>query len=203
MVAEQLQSQGVRIYEPSYDFDHNLNPIFRKICKMFITICFCINHHKEYKALQHLAKKNGYISLKNNIKQLVNIIPKIKYYQKSETSVYIWDEGLVQSAISLTLKSRINARKVEKDLISIVGQKKIIKVHIRTDIKTALHRMTKRSSNDSRVEQEHDERKKQAIMIWFEESCNQIDGDIIQVECSNLPAEILSKSISNQLMELI
>lgn len=203
MVAERLRELGFKVYEPSYDSDHNLQPVFRKISKMFTTIFFCLSNHKEYKELQRLAKENGYINFSASIKQIVNIVPKIKCYRKRESAVYLWDEGLVQSAISLALNSKADIRKTEKDLFVIVGKKNTIKVYLKIDIETALQRMEDRNSNDSRVEQESDKNKKRLMTARFEERCNRVSNGIVQIECSELSAEMICNSIANRLSELI
>lgn len=203
LVAEELRAKGYKVYEPTYDSDHNLRPICRKLHKLLDTLSYCVNHHKEYLALIGLAKENGYIRFKDLLKQIVNIVPKVKYYQNSESAVYFWDEGLCQSAISLAMNSSVDAREVERELITIAGQRKIVKVYLKTDIETALKRMAGRSSNDSRVEQESDVNKKYELMKCFEDCCERIGRGSEILSCSECSVEMLCETISNKVFELI
>lgn len=203
LVAEKLRDKGYRVYEPTYYSDHNLKPVCRKLHKLLATLYYSISHHKEYLALIRLAKQNGYTGFKDSLKQIVNIVTKVKHYQNNESAVYFWDEGLCQSAISLAMNSSVDAREVERELITIAGQRKIVKVYLKTDIETALMRMAGRSSNDSRVEQESDANKKHEIMRRFEDCCERIGHDSEILNCYECSVEILCETISNRLFELI
>ena len=203
LVAERLRAKGYKVYEPTYYSDHNLKPVCRKLRKLLATMYYSISHHKEYLSLIRLAKENGYTGFKDSFKQIVNIVPKVKFYQKNESAIYIWDEGICQSAISLAMNSSVDAREVEKELITIAGQRKIVKVYLKTDIETALKRMAGRSSNDSRVEQESDANMKYEIMKRFEDCCERIGHDTVILNCSECSVEILCETISNRLFDLI
>ena len=101
------------------------------------------------------------------------------------------------------MNSSVDAREVERELITIAGQRKIVKVYLKTDIETALKRMAGRSSNDSRVEQESDDNKKYEIMKRLGDCCERIGNDSEILNCSECSVEILCETISNRLLELI
>lgn len=203
MVAKQLRKQGIKVYEPSYDSDHNLNPTSRRLYKLWTTIFFCIANYKDYQILRQLTKENGYVKFRDSIKQIANIVPKIVYYRKSESAIYIWDEGLVQSAISIALNSNVDIKEVVDKLFYIVKKRESKKVYLKTDIKTALRRMAGRDNNDSRVEKELDERKKLEMMKHFEKCCNQVDHNVIEIKCDYISIEMLSIYVENRILAAI
>ncbi len=196
MVAEQLRANGIKVYEFSYFYDHNLKPTVRRFLKLFSTVCFCLSSPKACKSLWRLVKENGYISFRDSFRQIVNIAPKIMFYKKKEKAVYLWDEGLVQSAISLTVNSRIDIKKTEESLLSIAVQREIKKVYLKVDKEIALQRMGRRNNNDSRIERELDEDRKQVMMVRFEECCKGIRTEnVVEAYCVEKTVEKILKLI--------
>ena len=194
--AEQLRANGIKVYEFSFFYDHNLKPIARKFFKLFLTVCFCLSGPKAYRNLRRLVKENGYVDFWSSFKQIVNIAPKIMFYKKRKKAVYLWDEGLVQSAISLTVNSGMDIKKTEESLFSIVEQREIKKVYLKVDKEIALQRMNMRNSNDSRIECELDENRKQAMMERFEECCKGI-------RMENVVEEYCVEKTVDRILELI
>lgn len=176
-VANQLKTLGYTVYEPSYESDHKLRPIIRKFRKLFLTIKFRVLYGKEYKKLQRIIIKNGYRTFRSNLKQMVNIIPKIIVYKNTTPGYYLWDEGLIQSSISLTINHDVSIENTRKSIV--LKNKKVITIFLKTDINTALNRMSLRNTNDSRVEQEVDDNKKRKMMQDYYLACEKLKSDII------------------------
>ena len=197
-VAEQLRLQGINVCEPSFVYDHKKSFIYRKIYKLFSTIFFFFTNYNDYRFLRHLTKENGYTKFKESMKQIINIVPKVNCYNNNDNNknIYLWDEGLVQSAISLALNNDKDIKCIERQLYSIISNRRIIKIYLRTDVKTALDRMDKRNTNDSRIEQEIDKEKKMAMMKRFEDCCENVD------RCYLIKEHNIDKTV-NMITELI
>lgn len=181
MLAEELRAKGFDVSEPSFNSDHVLNPVVRKIFKLYKTVLFSLRYPQLVQKTYSLLSQRKRIELRWVFKQILNIAPKITCYLDSQSKVYIWDEGLVQSSISATLDNHTNTDVVANELISISGDRKIIKVYIKIDIDTALKRLEGRVKHDSRVEKEHDVLKKVDLMNQFNASCESIKGERIVI----------------------
>lgn len=184
LLAESLRKKGHEVYEPTYDLDHNKNSYLRKIYKLLssgkygvfhpIRLCLCII----------LVRRYGYRKIKDVISQTINIM--IKYYVLNKTNRYdyiIFDEGLCQSAISLSIlklpeKANVIAKYLYKDLDVVFNIKPIYLV---TDIEQALMQMDNRNGNDSRVEKIVDIKEKDRLMGRYLKACMNIEDDKIIV----------------------
>lgn len=175
LLAEKLRAKGYRVYEPSYELDHYSNPLIRKTKKLFITASFFLSNHKICRKIKLQVKVNGYCG-SSAMQQMINIIPKISIYMSNKPAVYIWDEGLLQSAISLAFNSEedvnLTYNSIKKDVSSI-------KVLLQTDVYTALDRMNKRTTNDSRVEKEVNLDRQIQMLEKYSDICNAICADIV------------------------
>lgn len=181
MVAKELRAKGFDVCEPSFNSDHMLHPIVRKIFKLYKTILFSLRYPRLVKEIYELLCQGKKIELLCFLKHFLNIAPKFICYLDSQRKIYIWDEGLVQSSIAATLDNHTNTDVVANELISISGDKKIIKVYTKIDIDTALKRLEGRVKHDSRVEKEHDVLKKVDLMNQFNASCESIKGERIVI----------------------
>ena len=96
---------------------------------------------------------------------------KVAAYRKDcEDLIVIWDQGIVQASISLSLLGKENAKFNLHKLIDLLPPS--IRTHnvlIDIDENKALQRMAMRSSNDSRVEKIKDEEKKLLFLHRFQE----------------------------------
>lgn len=174
-VAEKLRAEGYKVFEPSYKIDHELNPIVRRITKLMFTIRFAILYHKDFVSIKTMIRKNGYTKKCEMIGQLVNIAPKYYKYENSEKAIYIWDEGLIQSAISLVFKNHYSA--IDECITTFQKKFDMVSIYLYIDIQTALERMNNRSTNDSRVEKESDIGAKNRMMICYENIIKKIKLD--------------------------
>lgn len=175
-VADMLRKDGYNVIEPSFATDNRNIPIVRKIKKIFQTLRFYVMYNEDFKKLVNLVRKNNYHGIETFI-QVINIIPKMLIYRRTnENSIYIWDEGIVQSAISLSTINDINSEKNKRDLYNIINcNYSVIKIYIDVSIKTAIYRMKKRSTNYSRVEKANGSENKEKILEKIYLCVNQIN----------------------------
>ena len=170
LLADRLREEGFKVYEPSYGIDHQ-KPLWRKIRKCFLGLYYYIFYHGLYDAIKEIVSKNGYKDT-DAFTQTVNIMQKVAAYRKnSEDQIVIWDQGIVQAAISLSLLGKETAKYNLHKLIALLPPS--IRTHnvlIDIDENIALKRMALRSSNDSRVEKVKDENQKSLLLHRFHES---------------------------------
>ena len=151
-VAQLLREDGYIVEEPSYRIDHRRNFI-KRTQKLVITFWGYIFHHKEFRETFVLVKRNGYKGV-DLLTQTANVIQKIcKYNGKKKSHFVIWDQGLIQAAVSLSINGNISAEQNYKELLAYVRKNKIIiPVYMPITEKLALTQMSQRLTNDSRVE---------------------------------------------------
>ena len=168
-LAKRLRDNGFKVAEPSYEIDHKMS-FLRKIRKFILGIYYYIYYRSLYNAVKEIVKNNGYKGT-GAFTQTVNIMQKVATYRKCETTQFvIWDQGIVQAAISLSLigkgKAGCNLRKL---LVLLPPLVKTHNVLIDIDEILALQRMSMRSSNDSRIEKTKDEEQKKLLIHRFQE----------------------------------
>lgn len=199
-IAKEFRKYGYKVFEPTYNSDHNMKPRERKRRKALLTSKYCLLHLKLYRKLRFIVRKNGYVDIRGELHQIVNIIPKIMEYSKREPAIWIWDEGLIQSSISLSQNSSIASDKNETFLFGIVPDWNVIKLYINIDHNTVKERIERRQSNDSRIEQEHDENKKNKMLKKFQFSCDQIKNTSGIILCKS--EKTLEEDVNKILGEL-
>lgn len=205
IIAQELRTRGYVVQEPSYDFDHNLRPLHRKIKKMAYTVFFGMHYPDIYKKVKKIVVLNGYVSFKSYMSQLVNILPKLGIYKRNTGGIFFWDEGMIQSSISLAFQSG-------KDVNSIIrnfGIKKNNSILIKIDVneKIAVERMNNRATNDSRVEKESNPIKKHEMLQKYQRCIEHINEDILV--CNSKPInecekyESIVEQIENKLLNYL
>lgn len=174
LVASKLRDMGYRVDEPSYDIDRNYSPFFRKIKKLSVYFYWLVFHNIVFQRVNAIVGNNGYTDIAK-IEQISNVLQKISVYRKSEQNrVVIWDQGLVQASISLSLKGKVNAVDNLNSLLHILDSKvESLNVLVSVDEELALERMSQRTTNDSRVEKMKDDNQKHELMSRFQ---NEIDS---------------------------
>lgn len=174
IIAEEFRKNGFDVAEPTYDSAHNTNRFLRAFSKLLVSIIFFARFTSHFYILKKIVRDNQYNDFFSLFYQMINIIPKIFIYNDKRIRLYIWDEGLVQSSISLALINDCNAQDNFRQLLDLTKKPKVIKVYLITDIDTAIYRMNKRTSNLSRVEKEDDPVRKRVLLTRFEECCQKI-----------------------------
>ena len=152
-VAEQLRYGGFNIIEPSYDILYGNSKFVRLLKKIMYSLMLFFKNKKIYKILKELVEKNEYKGLEI-YRQLANLAYKIYIYNYSQKAIYIWDEGIVQSAISLSSFNNIDPINNYKRLIKMVNNEKTTIKLIRIDvpIELSIKRLNERENKHSRVE---------------------------------------------------
>ena len=168
-VAVKLRADGYIVDEPSYDIDRKNSPLVRKLNKLIIFFSCFVFHNKTFREVKTIVKKNGYFGT-SLIKQASNVLQKISVYRdEGYRNIVIWDQGLVQASISLSLKGKINASDNLKNLLHILDTEvQVWIVNIWVDEKVAFERMAQRPTNDSRVEKNKDDDQKHEMMSRFQ-----------------------------------
>lgn len=173
LVATRLRDKGYMVDEPSYVIDRNCSPFFRKLKKLSIYLSWLAFHNNTFQRVNVIVGRNGYAGVAK-IEQISNVLQKISVYQKREQNrIVIWDQGLLQASISLSLKGKVKAIDNLKGLQNVIGSDiEIMSVLISIEERVALERMSKRPTNDSRVERLKDDYQKHEMMSRFQ---NEID----------------------------
>lgn len=182
IVAKELEKQGYRVIRASAETGNDVNPLYRKIVKIFRTLGFYILNPSTFSEVKKLVKRNGYTGVREIGVQLVNIAQKLRYYTaKAERTIYIWDEGLTQAAISLAVKGNITGEENKEQLLSIVkANGKQLNIYIRESIETVFNRIDKRATNNSRVEKIKNTQEKVNLLRKYEGAAESIENpDVI------------------------
>ena len=97
------------------------------------------------------------------------------YQSPINSEIVIWDQGLVQAAISLSLSGRVNAS-VNLERVNSISSPQTNSLYIFIDVKerVALERMAARTTNDSRIEKLKDEKQKHQMLLRFQESIDSV-----------------------------
>ena len=176
-IAQDLRSKNKKVEEPSYDLDHGIPAWRRKIRKLKMAVWVRLFRSKQYQDIEALVKKNGYNRENGQIGQIVNIATKLFALNRFVGSVdyLVFDEGLAQAAISLSINSNIPANDNLTELLSMINSNLEIRL-IKTELSIveALKRIRTRNTQDTRVEALKTEQEKLDLMKRYEEASNQI-----------------------------
>lgn len=168
-VAEQLRYEGFNIIEPSYDILYGNSKFVRLVKKIIYSIRLLFKNKKIYKNLKELVKKNDYKELEV-YKQLANLAYKIYIYNYSQKAIYIWDEGIVQSAISLSTLNEVRPNENYKNILKICGKNSMkLKILIEVEPRLSIKRLKERDNKHARVEFLNDKEKE--LMLKKIEKC--------------------------------
>ena len=184
-IAKLLRIQGYRIFEPTYILDHNYSSSKRKLLKTLFTLEYFIYNPISFLRLLFLVISNGY-KRKDILSQVVNIAYKLAFYRNTNSDYIIMDEGLTQSAISLSQSKKKSSVNNEKILYDFSKNRKVIKIYINVSTEEALNRLSKRNKHDSRIEKINDYSERKLEMTSIYNQCK-----LIKFDCSieNRPLE--------------
>lgn len=207
LLADVLRSEGLSTWEPSYVIDRRYGKTMRKVVKLTKLASFYICNHRAYKGVRRLVKANGYHGV-SALHQLANIAHKIVSYMTSDRyDVTIWDEGLVQSSISLAVNGGRDASDNENSLKKYIGDVKYVKVYAKVDKETSLERMRGRDTNDSRVEKLTSIQDQMNFLEEFETACENIpkgrkecDTGYMEIDTVRLSPDEIIKMLRECLM---
>ena len=176
-LSENLKNSNFSVEEPTYVSAHTKNGVLRRIGKIWCLFCFCFD--KRYRALKAIVKQNKYFGI-DAIRQEMNIVFKIRSIEKSESDIIIFDEGLMQSAVSLAMNdSKSDVASICHRLYELVDvdPNKVIPVYIEQDADTVLKRLELRSTNLSRAEKIKNMQERKAFIEDADLKCKNLVTD--------------------------
>lgn len=172
LIAEQLREQGKAVLEPSYELDHICGEKKRKLVKFSKFVYFTLLHPTRCRRLVREILKDGYKG-RDFLSQAVNIAYKICAYNESNVSYVIFDEGLIQSAISLGIYS---AKTIEYICMfyGFLEVRNVIAFFLEVEPQIALKRLSMRDVHDSRVEKTSTIQQQMDLMNRYVEECHRL-----------------------------
>ena len=178
LFAEELRNRKNTVKEPTYYIDHNYNQYFRKTIKLLKYIRYMFCHPIRNIQLIQCVIRNGYRGV-SIISQCSNIAQKLWFYDHAHSDYVVFDEGLTQSAISLSYTEKINIIENEKILYSLCKKRATIKIYICISVEEAKKRLTKRNTHNSRIERIIGNEQQDNKMKIIQAFCRSISSDVI------------------------
>ena len=156
LLCQKLEERGVAVIRASSETGDSINPIVRKMKKLKRSVLYSISHLNQTKSISRIVKENGYKGL-SKIRHINNLIQKYYYYDNNNHYVYVWDQGIIQAAISLSVSGNHSTNDILSQLDSIMLEKSTrICIYIKEPIETVLDRMDHRKTNNSIIEKTED-----------------------------------------------
>ena len=178
-LAEEIRKKGHSVVEPSYELDHVRQMRSRKVRKLAMTALLSCHHPGVFKSVAGIVRKNGYTAVRERIRQIVNISSKLYMLARYDrrTEYLVFDEGLAQAAVSLSVNSRIGADDNFEQLMKLAeGVSEIRLIQVKLGIDEALARVSRRDSRDTRIEALRTADEREALMKRYELAVAQIGG---------------------------
>lgn len=177
ILAKRLMDDGFTVVEPSFTEDHRTKFV-RKIIKLLYGCYGYVFHHSTYRKISGLVYENGYVGFEK-FTQTVNVLQKVNVYRKDNTKkIVIWDQGIIQASISLSVTEHVEAFDNYRFLEEFFSKNSlVIRIYMPIDKNMALERMAGRKTNDSRVERIGGYSNKMKLLDNFEDGIKSIrDG---------------------------
>lgn len=176
ILAEVLRRQGYDVKEPSAEID-SFGTLRRVMKKAFRTVVFYLEHPVILRGVEKIVQKNGYTGL-GRWPQMVNIAQKLRIYcEDISPCIYVWDEGIVQASVSLSIGGAVSGAMNEQWLRAFIpADLMIIKLYLATSMEDVNKRLASRKGGRSRVEKTRDETKRVELLRKFECACVEIES---------------------------
>lgn len=173
-LARLFESGGININEVSYNMDHRNHPFMRLLKKTCSTLLYALFHPILFIDLIKVIGCNR--SPMNLISQIRNLCYKLFLLHDSK-SVFVFDEGFVQSSISITLGTDKSCSAIFKTILNYIPKGTVyIVVHLKTTIQTSMENMALRKTKDSRVEKMNNINIQKLYMESFEEMTKELSS---------------------------
>lgn len=184
LVSEKLRAAGLFVKEISYDMDHGKGSLLRTLKKSFATIkLFFFHPCLSWRVSKILSAYGISLFSKNYFKQIINLSYKICAL-KGQTDIIMFDEGLCQAVLSLSVNNDGMREDCYNSLIgSFTNDRKMINIYVKTEPEIALSRIRKRNDKQSRLDYLSNE-KAIVIMRKMETLCGALPKTIV-VENNN------------------
>lgn len=151
-----------------------------------------VSVRKNVNAIIAVVKNNGYTG-SDAWNQVINIAQKLLVYRYSNAEYIIFDEGLIQSAISLTQTKNSKSDSFEnvKALYRLCPKRKVRILDICVSLEETQDRMVKRAKHDSRIEKIRDKNKRKKALIDFHKQCIIVGDNLrtIDIDAESYSAE--------------
>ena len=180
ILAGKLRQDGFSVAEPNYDIVYGIGSLSRRLLKAKRTVGYSMRYPARTAEVKRIVEANGYKNIKQSLPQIVNIIQKLYIYtsKNTDTDICIWDQGIIQAAISLSVTGCISSAENEKRIIELLpGDTYIKKIYLTEDLPVIKERLNKRETNNSRIEKIKDEGERDKMLLIFEDACNAIKTD--------------------------
>lgn len=203
-VAEKLRQRNYTVFEPSYELDHTMKSFTRKMKKLYIVLSFYIKNRQLCKQIFQSIFQNNGLNTNDYLRYYFNIILKIALLNRKPLSEFcIFDEGLCQAVISLSINRSMNTVDCYQQLHSYIGSDiSYIPIYLQSREETALERMFVRGSKDSRVEKIKDKNEQIALLRAFEIACNTfLPIDCMIIDSDNTEAIACAEIIMNAVFD--
>lgn len=196
-VASVLRRQGNKVIEPTYYIDHNYPRVIRKIIKLSQLLFLLIKLPKKSLQLKQLVKENGYTG-SDILKQMSNIAYKINVYNLARADYILFDEGVLQSSVSLgNTPGRVICN--EQKLLALCKNVLIVKIYIKTSVEIVLERLAARCEHDSRVEKIGNVKRQKEELNRISECLDAMNKDAIVIDNDRINPGKAVKTILNYL----
>ena len=180
-IAGDLRGRGYCVEEASYRIDSKSCRLARIVVKTWYSVCLMMGHSRVYKAISRKVRECGYKGLERFV-QKVNLLYKFHYLLSLRSGVLVFDEGIVQSCISLSALGKKPARELFDFFREFFPQMEYQAIKIDSSIEKALENMASRQGKDSRVErlEDHSDRTRLLALMQKEvESFDDICSDVL------------------------
>lgn len=193
IVAEELELKGFRVVHASYEIGDQVPKVKRIFIKLWRTFVYSVTRPAKVSKIKSVVKQSG----GKGFKHVNNIIQKFHYYDRGGRKIYIWDQGLVQASVSLSLEGDRKACDILDDLMKITDRKdKTVNIYMAEPVQTVIERMEMRSTNNATAEKIKDDDLKRKYLGRFGTACDSVRADIRIEGAGRNP-----KQISEEIME--
>lgn len=204
-LAEELRKLEYKVNEPSYEIDRVKGGfLVRKLNKVLLLGLCRILNRDQYTIIKDIVAKNGYVG-KSCLSQEINIVHKLRAYNsKSQADIIIWDQGLVQAAVSLSTNGNVPSFDNYIALKEACSESHVYPIYMKCDIDTSLKRMDGRNTNDSRVERLKTEDDKREMLRGIEVCCDNVLSDVsFEIDCKNESLDSINSILLNKVIEIV
>lgn len=195
-VAEKLREEGYAIAEPSWKLDHTCDKYLRAIKKICMSWLYSVKFPKQANQIKDIISLCGYKGGEHK-RMSRNLLYKTYILTQRNTEILLFDEGLAQMAVSLSLGCKRPANQLFFEIEKVLSiQRKRVLIRINCCIEEALKNMEMRDKHDSRVEKLSDINEQINYLERYKVGCEYFkqqsevfdyssDGDAVVSEITN------------------
>ncbi len=177
LLSNELRKRSKTVAEPTFYLDHTCSKSVRRIKKTVGFLKFVLRYVNKGRDLMNFLKSKGYTG-SSKLHHAINISHKLWVYYHPKTDYVVFDEGLVQSAISITNDEKCTFENM-MHLFNLCPQREVVKIYLKVDEELALCRMQNREKHDSRIEKIDDPIEKDNVTRMFAKKCNSIPFETV------------------------